>query len=321
MAKRVVPRNGKPKLVLAKRGDAPGKSAPVKVVKRKSVAKTAFSHGIRLADGKRSASSVAASQSDPTTTSPYPGFQRPSPAEVIKLHSVLAQHFGERLAPRKRKPRRQILDTVVGTILSQNTTNINSHRAFQQLMDKFRNWDAVRKAKPAAVAGAIKCGGLAPKKTKWIQHILKTVQKERGETSMEYLRKESKQDVHTQLERFTGIGKKTSAIINLFDVGHPDMAVDTHVFRYAAQLGWAPTDKEIAKHNKVASRDARWPVVTRDTVYEHLDATFPDHLKYSMHLILTDTVGGLPVVCGARNTLSFDGKRISIDGIPLKGNL
>merc|ERR1712216_388764 len=97
-------------------------------------------------------------------------------------------------------------------------------------------------------------GGLAPKKTPWIQHLLRTLHKERGVTSMEYLRKASKQQVHAELERFPGIGKKTAAIINMFDVGHPDMAVDTHVFRYAIQLGWVPSEKERRLHNKKASQ-------------------------------------------------------------------
>lgn len=251
--------------------------------------------------------------------SPYEGFERPSAGEVVKFHSALAKLFGERRPGSKRRTKRQILDTVVGTILSQNTTNTNSHRAFSQLKKKFRTWDAVRTAKPAAVEIAIKCGGLAPKKTLWIQHILRTIYKETGKTSMEYLRKKSKEEVHADLERFTGIGKKTSAIINLFDVGHPDMAVDTHVFRYALQLGWVPTEKERAAHNK-AKQGKLWPVVTRDSVYEHLDQAFPDKLKYSMHLILTDTVGGLPVVCGAHRKLSFDGKKVYVDGQALKGH-
>lgn len=46
--------------------------------------------------------------------------------------------------------------------------------------------------------------------------------------------------------------------------------------------------------------------------------TTKDNLKYSMHLILTDTEGGLPVVCGARNQLHFDGRAITVDGKPLK---
>lgn len=42
-----------------------------------------------------------------------------------------------------------------------------------------------------------------------------------------------------------------------------------------------------------------------------------DQLKYSMHLILTDTEGGLPVVCGARKQLGYDGRSITVDGRPL----
>jgi len=288
-----------------------------------------FSHGIEVETKKRKGSRpavTAAKKMKPTIaaqveTSPYAGFERPTPADVTQLHTALAKHFGERRClhdPSSKRAKRPILGTVVGTILSQNTTNTNSHRAFTQLMDKFGgSWDAVRTAKPSSVEAAIKCGGLAPKKTKWIQHILKTVKKESGKTSMEYLRNYIKEGVHKDLERFTGIGKKTSAIINLFDVGHPDMAVDTHVFRYCLQLGWVPTDKERAKHNKSANRKDYWPVITRDTVYAHLDSRHPDKLKYSMHLILTDTVGGLPVVCGARNELAFNGSTVSVDGKPL----
>ena len=40
-----------------------------------------------------------------------------------------------------------------------------------------------------------------------------------------------------------------------------------------------------------AAHSERWPTVTRDTVYAHVDAIFPDSLKYSMHLILTDIRG------------------------------
>lgn len=253
-----------------------------------------------------------------SAASPYEGFASPSASDVTRLHTSLGKLFGVRKPSSKKRSRGDILDTVVGTILSQNTTNINSHRAFLQLTKAFPTWDAVRKAKPAAVEAAIKCAGLAPKKTPWIQHVLKTVYAERGVTSMNYIRKMSKEEVHADLERFSGIGKKTSAIINLFDVGHPDMAVDTHVFRYALQLGWTPSDKELAAHNKKPGVK-RWPVVTRDTVYAHLDSRFPDKLKYSMHLILTDTDGGLPVVCGSTKKLSYAGGKVMVDGKALHG--
>jgi len=238
---------------------------------------------------------------------------------VTALHKALAKVFGERRPTKGRSRRRDILDTVVGTILSQNTTNTNSHAAFTKLKTKFKTWDLVRVAKASAVEAEIRCGGLAPKKTKYIQHICRTLHKERGETSLEYLRKESKESVHNLLERFTGVGKKTVAIINLFDVGHPDMAVDTHVFRYAEQLGWMPSAKQRDTHNaRAVSAKERWPVVTRDTCYAHLDAVFPDRLKYSMHLILTDTLGGLPTVCTARDSLAFEAGAVLVNGRPLR---
>lgn len=303
---------------------------PVGAQKRKSASpllrkSSSFSHGIKVPNAahgtKRSAPAAAAEPAskkikiETSSATPFEGFPRPSAADVTKLHTALAKTFGER-RPSKRSKRDKILDTVVGTILSQNTTNINSHRAFENLKTAFPTWDKVRVAKRSAIEKSIKCAGLAPKKTPWIQHVLQTVYKERGVTSMEYLLKCSKEKVHEELERFPGIGKKTAAIINLFDVGHPDMAVDTHVFRYALQLGWVPTDKERAAHNKKAGVK-KWPVVTRDTVYSHLDARFPDKLKYSMHLILTDTEGGLPEVCGATKKLSFDGGKVKVDGKPL----
>lgn len=292
---------------------SPAKPKVMKVMKSKAIMKRteAMSHGIKMSQA--SGKIQAAPRRSAKSSSPFPGFQRPSASEVKQFHKLLARHFGER---RPGKGKRNILDTVVGTILSQNTTNTNSHRAFSQLKKSFPTWDKVRTARPAAVQKVIRCGGLAPKKTKWIQAILKTLHKERGESSMEFLRKLNKEQVHQELERFQGVGKKTSAIINLFDCNNPDMAVDTHVFRYAQQLGWAPSEELRARHNKGSG--TAWPAITRDTVYAHLDANFPDNLKYSMHLILTDTEGGLPVVCGARNHLGFDKRGVTVDGKPLK---
>jgi len=311
-------------------GKVPRRSGPGQSVGKSSIGED-FSHGLRGVGTKRKRASTSsinkemarlkvartAAAKTATQTSPFPGFERPRPAEVLRFHTALAKVFKERRPLRKsQRVRRPILDTVVGTILSQNTTNINSHRAFTQLKSKFKSWEKVRLASQSSVASAIACGGLKNTKAQYIKHILQTVHQERGKTSLEYLRKLSKEEVHVELGRFPGIGKKTAAIINLFDVGHPDMAVDTHVFRYAMQLGWVPGEKERAVHNKVG-RGSHWPNVTRDSCYAHLDAVFPDSVKYSMHLILTDTVGGLPVVCGARNELAFTGSALQVDGQPL----
>jgi len=68
--------------------------------------------------------------------------------------------------------RRTVLDSLVGTILSQNTTDVNSHRAFASLKAKFPQWADVLAAEPAEVVEAIRSGGLAETKTTRIQDIL-----------------------------------------------------------------------------------------------------------------------------------------------------
>lgn len=226
------------------------------------------------------------------------------------MHRQLVAVFGERRRAARRKS--SILDTVVGTILSQNTTNSNSAAAFQKLKSRFRSWEEVRVAKPTEVEEAIRSGGLAPKKTKYIQSMCSKIHEDQGSTSLEFLRRKGKSEVHAYLEDFDGVGKKTAAIINLFDIGHADMAVDTHVFRYAVQLGWVPSPEDRARHNGTANGKP-WPAVTRDSTYAHLDATLPDELKYSLHLLMTDTTGGLPTVCGANKTLTFDGGVVRVD--------
>lgn len=75
-----------------------------------------------------------------------------------------------------------------GTILSQNTTDSNSHRAFGILKARFPTWESVRVAKPKLVEDAIKSGGLAEIKVTRIQVILNTLVEERGQACMEYLR-------------------------------------------------------------------------------------------------------------------------------------
>lgn len=63
-----------------------------------------------------------------------------------------------------KRRRRSVLDFVVGTILSQNTTDVNSGRAFSSLKAKYPTWEAVRTAKANNVADSIRCGGLADTK-------------------------------------------------------------------------------------------------------------------------------------------------------------
>eukprot|EP00746_Dinoflagellata_sp_MGD_P161808 gnl/MRDRNA2_/MRDRNA2_89089_c0_seq1.p1 gnl/MRDRNA2_/MRDRNA2_89089_c0~~gnl/MRDRNA2_/MRDRNA2_89089_c0_seq1.p1 ORF type:complete len:296 (+),score=31.34 gnl/MRDRNA2_/MRDRNA2_89089_c0_seq1:60-947(+) len=275
-----------------------------------------ISHSLEVRPLKRLRASSPRAKAKPYD-GPFPDFKRPTPSEVRSFHSELAQVYGERIPPTQSK--RPVLDTLVGCILSQNTTNINSRRAMDNLRNGFPlnkkdnhvDWSAVREAPARKVEALIKCGGLAKTKTQRIRNILNHLQKERGKTSLEHLRKMDRDSIFEDLTSFPGVGPKTVSIVCMFALSIPDFAVDTHVFRYAKQLGWVPSPEERTARNSAGS--STWPQITRDSTYEHLNAIVPDDLKYSLHLILTDTKNGLPVHCPAQRVLSKAGKRILVD--------
>ena len=61
---------------------------------------------------------------------------------------------------------------LVLTVLSQNTSDTNSGRAFARLLEAFPDWRAVMHADVRRLEEAIRPGGLAPTKASRIQAIL-----------------------------------------------------------------------------------------------------------------------------------------------------
>ncbi|KAL4430892.1 hypothetical protein ABPG75_006148 [Micractinium tetrahymenae] len=164
--------------------------------------------------------------------------------------------------------KRSVLDSLVRTLLSQNTTDITSGRAFATLKQRFPTWEAVRAAPAADVADAIRVGGLADMKAARIQAILDTLVAERGACSLEHLRALPTPEVKAELGRFKGVGKKTASCVLLFALEREDMAVDTHVWEITKALGWVPSN------------------ASRDQAYDHLNELVPEELRYDLHVLL-----------------------------------
>ena len=65
------------------------------------------------------------------------------------------------------------LDELVMTVLSQNTSDINSGRAYRALRARYPGWRDVLEADPAELVDVIRAGGLANQKGPRIQAILR----------------------------------------------------------------------------------------------------------------------------------------------------
>lgn len=91
---------------------------------------------------------------------PYPKMKGPSPQECASAVAAMADVYG---LPSAKRPvpmqRPDLLDSLVGTILSQNTTDVNSRRAFKSLKDALPAWRDVLDADPAVMIEAIRSGG------------------------------------------------------------------------------------------------------------------------------------------------------------------
>jgi len=171
-----------------------------------------------------------------------------------------------------------ILDGVVSTLLSQNTTASNSTRAFGNLKRAVADWNFVAQdyeGYQQTIETAIHCGGLAQKKAANIVDMCRILHKENsnkdGSVSLEYLRHQTNEQIQADLLRFKGLGPKTVSCVLLFTLGRADFPVDTHVFRITKQHRW------LGASNASSSRD---------NAYKYLNRIVPDHLKLELHCLL-----------------------------------
>ncbi len=157
-----------------------------------------------------------------------------NPDDLDAVYRLLARRYG----PIRFKPGGNLLDILVQTILSQNTSDQNSWRAFRNLKKRFPRWDQVAKARPDAIARAIRSGGLSNIKAPRIKEVLGLIQKQEGRFSLDRIKTLPDEEALSYLTGFRGVGIKTAACVLLFGLGRPIMPVDTHVHRVTRRLGW-----------------------------------------------------------------------------------
>jgi endonuclease-3 len=213
-------------------------------------------------------------------TSPFPTFPHPTPTEARVAHSILTCLHGPRTRPKEVIASKttagcgdspSVLDALVRTILSQNTSDANSTRA-KLSMDKVYggsdNWASIVEGGQGKLQEAIKCGGLSVVKSKVIISILRQVHEKYGKYSLDHLHDAETEEAYKEMLAFQGVGPKTASCVLLFCLRRESFAVDTHVWRIAGLLGWRP---------KEAGREA---------TQAHLEVRIPAEDKYGLHVLM-----------------------------------
>jgi len=200
---------------------------------------------------------------------------KPETKKILHIHALLLAEYGDH----DWHPRDPVA-VLVGTILSQNTNDVNRDRAFERLQDRFPTWEAVRDAPLEEVVEAIRPAGLGPTKAPRIQEALRRIAEERGRTELGFLDEMSAEEARAWLLSIPGVGPKTAAIVLLFALGRPAFPVDTHVHRVTRRLGLIPEK------------------TSREKAHELLEALVPPEIYYPFHLNLIEHGRA---VCHARN--------------------
>jgi endonuclease-3 len=132
------------------------------------------------------------------------------------------------------------LDMLIGVILSQATSDTNSHRTFAALKARFPTWEAARRARVSTIASVIREGGLANQKAAVIKGLLVQIKKEHGTLDLGFLHELSSDAARDYLSQFKGIGPKTVACTLLFACKKDIFPLDTHIFRILRRVGLIP---------------------------------------------------------------------------------
>jgi endonuclease-3 len=219
--------------------------------------------------------------------------KRPSPQKLAAdrrrrraLADVVLERLGERYEhPTWAGPRVDTVSELVLTILSQNTADTNSFRAFTALRERYTTWDDVLAAPTDELEDVIRPGGLAPTKSRRIQHVLAEVHTATdGTWDLGFLGEWPLLEARDWLITLPGIGRKTAAIILLFNFGRPQLPVDTHVHRVASRLGMLPARTPLER-----AHDLLEGVLTPDEMY-------PFHVELIRHG--RDTCRAPRPICG-----------------------
>jgi endonuclease III len=161
--------------------------------------------------------------------------QRGIASRLDAVSTRLRDIFG---VPARKRTLPNPLDLLIATVLSQNTNDLNSHKAYINLKKRYDDFLDLATAKPREIERLIKVGGIAKKKSRTIVNLVREVARQFPRFDRKSLRSEDREILIERLRQLNGVGYKTASCVSLFALGDDDaFPVDTHVHRVLNRIG------------------------------------------------------------------------------------
>jgi len=154
-----------------------------------------------------------------------------------KILAVLKNTFPK---PTRASSAKNPFQTLVATIISQNTTSKNAGKAFEKLSEKYQiTPEALANANEKEIEEALRIAGLYRNKAETIRKVSRIVLRE-FHGSLEFVYSSPLEEARKSLMSLPGVGPKTADVVLLFSARKHTIPVDTHVNRVSKRLRLAP---------------------------------------------------------------------------------
>ena len=158
---------------------------------------------------------------------------------AVTVLQILRRNFA---MPKWTEAKRDPFKTLIVTIISQNTADRNTARAFERLSKRFEiKPEALAKAENSQIEETLRVAGLYKNKAKTIKTV-STIILEKFHGSVQPILSLPLEEARKTLMALPGIGPKTADVVLLFSAKQPTIPVDTHVNRVVKRLGFAPAN-------------------------------------------------------------------------------
>jgi endonuclease III len=153
---------------------------------------------------------------------------------LVEIHGRLLTHYG-------RPAERDVWDPLkqfIYSLLSSRTKTEVSHEVVRHLEERFGSWERLRDASIPEIEDAIRAITFPEQKAVHLKRALEQITQRCGRLSLDFLKSYRTDKIRSWLERFDGVGAKTSAaVVNFSALRRRAICVDRHHLRVTHRLG------------------------------------------------------------------------------------
>ena len=180
-----------------------------------------------------------------------------------EIHRRLFKHYG-------RPPDREVWDPLkqfIYSLLSSRTKTEVTYQVVRELEVRFGSWESLRDSPVAEIEEAIRAITFPERKAVQLKQALQQITERCGTLSLDFLKSYRTDKIRLWLERFEGVGSKTSAaVVNFSRLRRRALCVDSHHLRVTERLGFVAkgADARETEERLMAMAPAEWSPVMLD---------------------------------------------------------